>query len=161
MNLIIKAGLAALVVGTSSAAVFAGAGHQNSCENECTGKIPVELNVPKICSLDDVTGKITLDKAGKGTGSFRVGANDAYKLLVTSTNGSKLLNSANQAIPINIVTKAPNGSAVNLGTPFSSASTIGTANGHKYTVDVNTTQAFGINTAAGTYRDTYNIKVDF
>lgn len=72
------------------------------CTELCkSGAIPIQLTVPKICDLQLGTTSITLNSAGQGSGTFKVGANAPYQLLVftdnqtAGTNTSVLKNGSN------------------------------------------------------------------
>ena len=125
----------------------------------CSKDIPIELTVLKHCDLDVLTSKITLSDGGSGTGSFKVGANAPYNLLVSTTNNSRVKNGNNE-IPI-IVTTNLAGSTTNI--PLGAAQTnqsVAIGGWNTYNVKV-TSQEVGISKPAGIYTDEYNIRVYF
>ena len=100
MNKLVKTILSVMAFGgvvgiahaeVETASLWGGGGgsqHPEGCTELCGSKsIPIEITIPKVCELKNVTTKITLNSTtGTGTGGFSVGANAAYNLLVDTDN---------------------------------------------------------------------------
>lgn len=167
MKLLMKTALSALALGSvigmahAEDAELAGKPQKppTGCGELCTGSIPIELTVQKHCDLDVVTNKISLTDGGSGNGSFKVGANAPYNLLVSTTNGSKV-KFGNNEIPIVVkTTRQGSSNVIPLG-QVQSNQTVGLGSWAEYNVNVSSQQV-GITKPAGVYTDNYNIKVYF
>ena len=168
MNKMTQATLATLVLGCCSTAVFAETESRPSgnmpqgCTELCkSGSIPIELKVDKVCKLE-VGPAINLDKIlGTGSSNFKVGANSGFTVLVDTDNHTSGNNSAvkfgSNSIATTVTTTGNGG--LTLGIPAAKSATYGSL--LSYNVAVATTGAYGVNTPAGTYTDTYRISVFF
>ena len=167
MNIMIKTALS-----VAAFTAFMGIAHADGddkkpvpqgCTELCkSAAIPIQLTVPKICDLKLGVSSITLDSTGKGSGTFKVGANAPYQLLVYTDNqtsgiNTSVLKNGNNTIATSVTTSGPDN--LTLGTLKSEDMTLN--NLSTYTVNVATTESFGINKPAGVYKDTYHIQVYF
>lgn len=175
MKLQVQTALAALVLGMCSTVVLAdgeeaarpGGGGGNPMPDGCAelckeASIPIQLKVNKLCHLE-VGPSIVLNGAtGAGSGSFKVGANADFTILVDTDNQVAGVNKSqvkNGAASINTSVTTTGADNLTLGVPKSKSATM--ANFLSYNVNVQATEAWGINKPAGTYTDTYRIKVFF
>lgn len=167
---VMKKVMSVLVLGMSSSMLYAGSETTDrpikpptptGCGTECSGKIDIELKVDPHCDLDVETAKITLeDKAGGDVknGQFKVGANAAYKIDLSTANGQKL-KTPSSSVPIPITITTTRGStSIPFGTTTNEPYTLGgwTA----YNVKVQSPET-GVGFAAGTYTEQYRIRVFF
>ncbi|MHA3115927.1 hypothetical protein E0H86_08100 [Acinetobacter sp. ANC 4635] len=172
MNIMMKTLLSAAAL-----TAFTGVAHAGNQEcdtgtgtSKCHDTIPIELIVSKKCVLraDD---KITVDsKTGVGTGSFWVGANADYNLLVnttyhgqtgaTGTDESYLKGSGSNTttIPTTVTTKRGT-TSINLGVA-KTGEPMALTTMNQYSVTVKTKNAIG-SVLADKYSDLYSIDVYF
>jgi len=180
MNKLVKTILSVMAFGgvvgiahaeVETASLWGGGGasqHPEGCTELCGSKsIPIEITIPKVCELKNVTTKITLNSTtGTGTGGFSVGANAAYNLLVdtdnrTSGTNNSALKYGTYSIPTTVTTKRGSNN-VNLGSiKYNEPMTAGTSSLNDYSITVQTSGSLGISKPAGTYTDKYNISVYF
>ncbi|MHA3055868.1 hypothetical protein E0H77_06880 [Acinetobacter sp. ANC 4633] len=173
MNIMMKTLLSAAAL-----TAFTGVAHAGNQEcdtstgtSSCKDSIPIELTVAKKCVLraDD---KITVSASGgsstaSGTGSFWVGANADYNLLVNTTNHAGLGPNASflkgtgantTTIPTTVTTTRSGGPSINLG-EAKTGEPMALSTMNQYDVKV-LTGTIG-NVKADTYSDLYTINVYF
>ncbi|WP_326518730.1 hypothetical protein [Acinetobacter sp. CAAS 2-6] len=171
MKLLLKTTLYTLALGASVLSVgttYAG-NNTNNCGGDsgnevCNGEIPITVYVPERCELE--TGDaISFTANGLGSSDFKVTSNASYNLLLTTAgNGTGTTSTAkldgggdDQTIPINVITSSSVNPSYNLDQQYTGIAKTVT----DYTVKVSTSGLNLLTTDAGTYRDTYFIRVSF
>jgi hypothetical protein len=171
MNNMTQAALAVLVLGVCSTGVYAedeaargssGGGYNwgNCTTLGCEKDIPIKLEIPKKCEISGGAA-ITLSKdGGAKTSSYTVRSNTHYTLNIQTANTG--------TSPLTYVKHEDDGSvrvSTTIGTTKSGGGTIPWGNSNHngladdvYTVSVNNSAVSAFQ-RAGTYTDTYRIKV--
>lgn len=171
MSTLIKTAMAVLFAGTCSSAIYAteaetagkpgGKHNWNNCTTlGCEKDIPIKLEVPKKCEIKGGSA-IELSKAGgTKTSNYTVRSNTQYVLNITTANNGtnastyvKHEDDGTVRIPTTITTTKTGGGAIAWG----NSNHDGLAD-DVYTVSV-TNSAVAPFQRAGTYSDTYKIKV--
>ncbi|WP_374254702.1 hypothetical protein [Acinetobacter brisouii] len=169
MNIMMKTLLSAAALTAFTGIAHAGGSQEcdtSTGTSSCKDSIPIELTVAKKCVLraDD---KITVDsKTGVGTGSFWVGANADYNLLVNTNNHTGLgidesflkgSGGNTTTIPTTVTTKRGT-TSINLGVA-KTGEPMALSTMNQYNVKVQTGPMGSV--PADTYSDLYTINVYF
>ncbi|OTG67396.1 hypothetical protein [Acinetobacter silvestris] len=168
MNKMTQAALAAVVLGACSTAVFAddaakpgdnGPDFSRCTELGCSKDIPITLEVPKKCTVSGGSPIILSSAGGTKTSNYAVESNTHYVLELSTantgfSNSTYVKNGTNH---ISTTIKTNGGGLVNAGMGTTNHTGLGTDN---YVVSV-TNAATTASNAAGTYSDTYRIRVSY
>lgn len=173
MNKLVKTSLAALVCGFSASALYAedagaeakgggGPGYNwgNCTSLGCEKDIPIKLEIPKKCEVLGGSAIVLSKDGGSKTSSYTVRSNTHYVLNIQTANAG--------TSPLTYVKHEDDGSvrvATTINTTKTGGGTIGWGNSNHvgladdiYTVAVNNSAVSAFQ-RAGTYNDTYRIKV--
>lgn len=166
MNKITQAALSALVLGACSTAVFAdgeadrgGLDYSKCTQVGCTKDIPITLEVPKKCEVKGGNAITLASGGGTVSSAYSIESNTHYILELTTANAgtSNTTFVKNGVDKVNTTIKTNGGGLVNAGMGSTNHAGMGTDN---YTVAV-TNAAATVANKAGTYTDTYKIKVSY
>ena len=168
MNKITQAALSALVLGACSTAVFAdgeaerpggGPDFSKCTQVGCTKDIPITLEVPKKCEVKGGNAITLASGGGTVSSAYSIESNTHYILELTTANAgtSNTTFVKNGVDKVNTTIKTNGGGLINAGMGSTNHAGMGTDN---YTVAV-TNAAATVANKAGTYTDTYKIKVSY
>ena len=160
MNKLLQASLVATLMSAGSTALYAGNNWGNCTSLGCEKDIPIKLEIPKKCEVLGGTA-ITLNKnGGTQSSTYTVRSNTHYTLNIQTANAGisdttyvKHEDDGSVRVPTTIVTNKTGGGVI----PFGNSNHNGLAD-DQYSVSV-TNAAVGAFQRAGTYNDTYKIKV--
>ncbi|OTG84762.1 hypothetical protein [Acinetobacter sp. ANC 4648] len=170
MNKMTQAVLAAAVLGACSTAVFAdgedaarggndGPDYSRCTELGCQKDIPITLEVPKKCTVTGGSPIVLSSSGGAKTSNYSIQSNTHYVLELTTANAgtsnSTFVKNTTDPTAKVTTTILTNGGSVGWGN--SNHAGMGTDN---YTVSVNNAATTAAN-KAGTYTDTYRIRVSY
>lgn len=168
MNNLVITSLAALVCSLGTSTLYAGSGGNpppshnwgNCTSLGCEKDIPIKLEVPKKCEVNGGSAIVLNKDGGPRTSNYTIRSNTHYVLNIQTANAGILPNTyvkhdddATVRVPTTIITNKSGGGIV----PWGDSNHMGLTD-DEYTVSVNNS-AVGAFQRAGTYRDTYRIRV--
>ncbi|MFP8817225.1 hypothetical protein ACLILV_09185 [Acinetobacter johnsonii] len=160
MNKLLQASLVATLMSAGSTALYAGNNWENCTSAGCEKDIPIKLNIPKKCEVLGGTAITLNQNGGTQSSTYKVRSNTHYTLNIQTANAGtsnttfvKHEDDANVKVPTTITTAKAGGGSVGWG----NSNHAGLAD-DIYTVTVNNSAVSAFQ-RAGTYNDTYKIKV--